>query len=107
MTWWGLRKHDTRIDREVAFLELGRKISQQIRDAHAIPQNAEELKTTGWLQNADWEFFTQNRVIYIPPRTNSPGETLVLRMPSEGNVFFTIQLDGYMNKERPSDSGPK
>jgi hypothetical protein len=107
MTFWAIHKHEARIHRVVTFVELGRKITKQIRQTHNIPESIEQLRMTGWLTDSDWRFLTENGVTYSPPRTNSSDETVVVRMPAEGNVCFAVQLDGYMNKERRDDSGSK
>lgn len=111
LTWWGLQKHDARIHRVATFLQLGKRVSQQMRETHEIPQSIEGLRAVGWLQDSDWQFITQNAIIYVAPRTNASDETVILRMPyephAEHHTVFAIHLNGHMDKERPSNSGTK
>jgi hypothetical protein len=93
------RPRESRIEREIAFLQIGKKVAAQIRAEAKVPQSAEALRQTGWLSSDQWYFFVQNKVTYTPPDPNAGEAEIILRMPYEGAVNLVVQMDGFMRKD--------
>jgi hypothetical protein len=106
LTAISLHRKEARVEMEATFFRIGHKVATGIREQQRVPRSAQDLRASGWLEASEWSFFEQNKLTYTSPGTNTSQETVILRMPYEGNAHLSVQLSGLMRKEYSTQPTP-